>query len=267
MRRIAFVACAVVLGAVGVSCIPAAPPPPAYQPPVVAGISQSPDPAVPGEPVTVSVEVVDDQAVSDVALQRVIVPSGAVFPGPMPCDDEIVQSGEVGRATVELTCDVPSFASNGTWKVEVRIYDRPEQEPGGYGYVGMQTVIPFVVAGGTDDASAPWVLDWSVEPEDVRGDAPFTLTMRLRDDAPLVVPPSSFGLRNFTKFGSNWSMYGCSEPTFTPVTATESIATTQCGPLYNFNPGIAEPGWYVAYWPVGDALGHLGKFEMWLEVH
>jgi hypothetical protein len=259
----------VVLAAVGASCIPATPPPPPlYQVPVVRGVTASPAPAVPGQPVTVSVDVVDDEAVSHVQISRVLIPSGVTLLGPPPCTSAILPGVEVGHATVELTCDVPTPASNGTWNVEVRILDWPGPDAAvpGTSYPGLETLIPFEVGGGVDDRTPPQIVEWKVEPVPVRADTPITLTMRLHDDVSVVDPPAAYGSRAFGKVGAPWSAFRCGPQTITAVSATESIVTSTCSPVYQGVPGAIEPGRYVADMPVADALGNWETTELSFEV-
>jgi hypothetical protein len=267
VRRIALVACAVVLGAVGAACIPESPPPPLYQVPVVQGVSSSPDPARPGEPVTISVDVVDDETVSDVDIYGVIVPSGATLPGVPPCTTAIQPGAEAGHATVDITCDVPAYASNGTWKLDVRFFDRPEPGPGepSYAYTGLRTTVPFVVAGGTDDTSPPLVLDWSTDPAVVRHDAPFTLTLHLEDQAPIVASPNPFGAYDFVKPFATQSRFACAQPSLTVLSPTEGEVRITCTPSHYGVLGVAEVGPHRGIVPLGDALGHQGSVELWID--
>lgn len=267
MRRIALMCCVAVLGALGVACIPATPAPSAYLPPVVQGIAQSPDPAGPGDTVTVSVDVLDDEVISDVDVFAVRAPSGATLPGVPPCTADLVPGAEPGRATVELACAVPTYASSGTWTIDVRILDRPEPGPTDplYSYEGLRTLVPFRVAGGTDDTAPPRLLGWSTDPGVVRHDAPFALTLRLEDQAPLQLSPNPYGYYDFVKPFATNSRFACGQPSLVVVSPTVSEITVTCTPSNYGVTGTAELGPHRAIVPVGDALGHEGTVEIWVE--
>ncbi len=262
MRRFVSAACVVVLAAVGASCIPASPPPPGYIRPIVAGSRAEPSPVPAGSQVVVSLDVLEDEEVTGVTIYGLRTPDNTDLKGPAPCTSAIVPTGEAGNATVAVTCDVPTYATNGTWVVELGISDRL---PEGWSATSVSAEAPFEVTGGTDDHGAPRLLEWSVSPSPVRADGPFTFSMRVEDDAPFVVPPSSYGHNDFYKFAATHSVFYCDDPTVTVVSATETVITQSCAPSVYSTPGPAEPGWYVANMPVGDALGHLGKYELWFE--
>ena len=261
MKRLGLIACVAMVAAVGAGCIPAASPPPLYQAPVIDQMRVDPDPAVAGAPVTISLDVIDDEIVSDVAIHRLVVPTGVVLPGPNPCASEIVQGPVAGHATVDITCDLPPYALNGRWELDLTIYDRAQS---GFAYVGLRTQISFDVAGGNEDRSAPQMVSWQTTPSEVRNDAPFTLTMQLIDESPLIHPVSAnYG---FFKFGTPSSAFNCERPVLTPVSATETTLTTTCSPSNYYVAGTSELGWHIGRIPVTDALGNAGQYELWVDV-
>ncbi len=260
MKRLGFVACVVVLAAIAAGCIPAPPPPPLYQPPAIDRVTIDPDPAVAGAPVTISLDVVEDEVVSDVAIHRLVVPTGVVLPGPNPCTPEIAPGDVTGHFTVDITCDLPSYALNGTWELDLTIYDRAEA---GFAYIGLHTQVSFDVAGGNEDRAVPRMVSWQTSPSEVRHDAPFTLTMQLVDDSPLIDPANlSYG---FSKFGTPSSAFTCERPVLTPTSATETTLTTTCSPSNYYVAGPSELGWHIGRIPVSDALGNAGQYELWVE--
>lgn len=252
MRRRVAVLAAVVVMTAATACIPELPPPPAYQPPVITGISVSPQPAHPGDVVTIVLDVADDEVISDVDVPNAYVPDGPGLNTIMQlCTDSIAPTGTAGNATVTLTCALPSYASNGTWKVDVRVFDRATPN---YAYTGTRAQIPFEVTGGADDRSAPSLLDYSTDPAAPSHTAPFTLTFRLEDQAGARVSASPI-----FKMLLNGDRYvNCGSPAYTQVDATTVQVVMTC------TPGWAEPGIYRGPVPVVDGLNHQGSVEMFV---
>ena len=189
------------------------------------------------------------------------------MPGVPPCSTATEPGAGPGRTTVRFTCDVPAYASNGTWSLDVRFLDRPEPGEGEpyYSYQGLRTLIPFEVAGGTDDSVPPRLVDAWTSPTTVQHDAPFQLTMRLQDDAPVLLSPNPYGYYDFVKPFATNSRFACGQPALTVLSPTESELTVTCTPSNFGVVGVAEIGPHRGLVPVGDALGHQGTVELWID--
>ena len=61
-------------------------------------------------------------------------------------------------------------------------------------------------------------------------------------------------------------MFWCTNPTLTPVSATEVDVVATCTPSNYNQPGRSEPGLHLSFMPVQDALGHEGTAEMSVDV-
>lgn len=265
MRRVALGGIAFVMAAVLTGC--PSPLPPGYQPPVVESVDISPQPAQPGDTLTVSIEARDDMAITGAGPRLLFTPSGTSLSGREHCTSESSSLGDpVDRRhmLITVTCTVPDFASNGTWQIEMLIGDGT---PPTANWPGLTTRIPFEVVGGTDDRVPPQLVHYEIEPAVVDQETTFTLTMRLRDEAlPLTVGNNVSGWFDFAKLFSDNSRFTCKFPSITPVSPTEVDVAIDCVPN-NFNlPGRAEPGVHRAYMPVSDSLGHKGNIEMFVDV-
>lgn len=263
MRRVGSVLGVVAVMALA-ACTPLPPPAPGYQRPVVDSVVVSPEPARPGDTVTLTLEVSDDEIVSSVALGQLKTPGNRVLPGPSPCAADLTTQELPGRATVTITCDVPTFATNGTWTLDLRIYDRASSS---YQYSGLKTLVQFEVVDGLTDASAPKLVEYSTSPAVIDQETVFDLTIRVRDQAlPIKFGASSTPSMTFSKVVAPHSVLRCGSAVVSPVSATEVDLAFRCTPGNYNSTGRSEPGLHRGPLPVTDALGNEGYLEMFIDV-
>lgn len=262
MGRVRVVGAVVALAALATGCPET---PPGYSPPKVVAVEVSPQPAAPGGVLTVRLDVGDDEGVTNGVVQSLTTPSSTVLRGRNSCDvgRDLLDGPTLVRLTVE--CPVPTFASNGTWYVEVRINDGAPP----LNYPGSTIQVPFEVTGGSDDRRAPQLLSYRTEPAVVRQHTAFTLTMRFRDESlPVAMGPTgNVAAFWFGKAFSPNSAFACHRATYTPLSATDVDVSIECRPTYYNVAAPVEVGTYRASPTVRDALGHEGHVEMTVEVH
>lgn len=239
-------------------------PPPGYRPPSVESTQIAPSPARPGDTLTFVLDVRDDQALTAVVPRYLITPSGRSLSVFGACPTEMEPQGSFTQVLVTVTCEIPPYASNGTWQLELFLNDSnyPTQD-----YPGRVTRIPFEVVDGNDDRRPPQLVEYRIEPAVVDQETTFTVTVRLRDEAlPLTVGDTGSGSFNFTKLFAQNSTFWCRNPTYTPVSATEVDVSAQCTPSNYYNPGRSEPGLHLSFMNARDALGHETDIEMYVDV-
>ena len=264
MKRSRAVALAVMSVAVVSACQPPPPPLPAeYRPPVVESVHVTPEPAAPGDVVTITMDVRDDVEITRANVGIAIVPSGVELP-PLPriCSAGLEQGEDRTRAVVTITCEVPTFASNGEWTVPVHIVDG--KNGGIYDNPGLQTTVTFQVAGGSDDSSPPTMTSFRTDPAVLRQDTVFTLTMRVVDESPpLLAHNGSYSDSVwFRKLWAASSTLRCTGLSYAPVSSTEVDVSWTCSPT----PGSTELGPHAADITVRDALGHSREFRLQVDV-
>jgi len=259
MRRVAATFVGVLVVTVLAACHPAPTPPPLYQPPVIESVAASPDPAVPGEDVTLTLVTSDDEGVTAVILGDLITPAGKKLPGPRPCTSAIHPGVAPGGALVLVTCSLPAFASNGTWHIEVTLTDRPAGADGHYPGLRDRR-IPFEVVGGVDDRSGPKLLEIRTDPERPVRTAPFDLTLRVEDQA----SPAAFVYTTFwMQMPFHDSNAQCSKPRAELVSPTVTDVTITCTP----DPRWAQSGYHRTMPTVRDALGNERNHEVVIYLH
>jgi hypothetical protein len=91
------------------------------------------------------------------------------------------RGADVTRATITVTCIVPTIANNGTWQAFATVLD--SAGAAGYSYPGTGVTLPFTVTGGSDDHSPPQLVSSSTNPTTIHPDTPFTLTMVFTDQS------------------------------------------------------------------------------------
>ncbi len=228
------------------------PPPAGYRPPTVDSIEVTPQPVQPGDTVTMVLDVRDDFGLTTAFGRDLTTPSGSQLPDMGRCSTELAPQAGMTHVLVTVTCEVPDYASNGTWRLEVRLLDSSPPVL----YPGTTRVIPFEVTGGTEDRRGPELVSHSVEPTVVDQETTFVLTARLRDEAlPVRIGSGGDGTINFAKLFAQNSMFTCRNAAFAPVSATEVDVTISCSPSNFYNPGRAEPGLHLGRVIMRDALG------------
>ena len=267
-----------VAGASSVACIPATPPPPSYQVPVVDAVTTTPASPHPGDVVTIALQVHDDQIISSVDVHGLKVPSGVAYPVSTACTSVLTPGIDAMHATVTLTCALPTFASNGTWQADLTIYDVAEP---GFAYAGLHTFPSFEGTGGVDDRSAPTLVNYQTTPTVIGQTTEFTLTMRVHDDAPVTLPYVGYvtipevgpfvAVPDYVfrkPFSDSRSEFDCHDPVYTTaLPTTDTVITQTCTPSSPGAPGVADTGIYRAQMPLMDGLGQADTAEMYLLVN
>lgn len=262
MRRASLAAIVSVMAAVLTACPPQ--PPSGYQAPTIESIHVSPQPARPGDTLTVRIEARDDEAVTGVGVAWMNTPSSRLVGYGLctPTVDPVGDPTDRTHVIITITCPVPTVASNGTWSLEVNVGD---SYPPALIYPGRDVRIPFEVVDGSDDREPPRLLSYDIEPEVVDQETTFTVTMRLFDEAmPIRVGPgiASFG---FGKPFSN-SRFSCHGISSAQISPTELEIVAECEPQLGIVKGRAEAGLHRSRPEVRDALGHEGHIEMTVDV-
>lgn len=239
-------------------------PPPGYSPPRVDSVQVSPQPAHPGDTVTILIEASDDQGIASGVPNLFTTPSGTRLNALGVCTSERTpHDDDPTNALLTVTCPVPTYASNGTWHVNVHINDGAPLD----NYPGTDAQIPFVVTGGSDDYQAPQLVSYNTEPAVVDQTTTFTLAVRLSDESlPLRIGYEGNGSFQFTKIFDPASRFSCGDPTITPVTATVVDIVVACVPSYSSTLGRAAVGLHRTFMGVEDVLGHEGTVEMYVDV-
>lgn len=256
-RRVIGGVLGLLLATVATACPPAPSPPPAYKAPTIDSVVASPSPAQPGDDVTLVVATSDDEGVTGVTLHKVITPSGSTLPGRIPCSSEMAPGAGVGDVMITVTCALPTFASNGTWRVELSLSDRPVGQ-NNYAYPGLRNRrISFEVAGGADDRSGPKLLEWHTDPAQPVRDRPFDVTLRFEDQA----APAVFDGLGFQVPLHTWSI-DCKNPVVDQVAPTITEMTVTCIP----DPRSSQLGLHRGVAHAVDQLGQARMHEIWINV-
>lgn len=237
-------------------------PPPGYRPPTIESVQVSPQPAHPGDTVSLLIEARDDQAVVSGVPQLLITPTGTRLDA-NGCTSEQAPLDGVIHVLITITCPVPAFASNGTWHLQIRVNDGAPLD----NYPGLTRQIPFEVAGGSHDRTPPQLVSSTIAPATVDQETTFTLTMRLHDESlPLSVGQPGSSTFFFTKPFAPNSAFICNNASYTPVSSTDVDVVVTCTPT-NYNvAGRSEPGLHVAHMAARDALAQEGTIEMSVDV-
>jgi hypothetical protein len=261
MRRAGVAAFAVAMMVVLAGC--PTPPPAGYQPPRVESVEVTPSTAAPGETVVAVIDVRDDQGITSAGPRLLTTPSGTTLTERDHCSSEMAPQDSMTHVLVTVTCTVPSFASNGSWRLEVLIHDTtpPLLQP------GITAPVEFEVTGGLDDGTGPVLVSHSTQPAVVDQETTFVLSARLRDDAlPLAVGQARDGRIYFAKLFAQNSMFTCKDPVYTPVSTTEVDLTISCTPSNYSAPGRSEPGVHLARVIMVDALNQVSFDDIIIDV-
>jgi hypothetical protein len=266
VRRLAIVGFAVGLTA-GLTACPG--PSPTYQPPTVESIQVSPNPAAPGQTVTVVIDAHDDVAVTGATPNLVTTPNGARRSGSsLSCTAEGTPQEDQRHVVFAARCTVPTLALNGTWHLQIHLSDGPADPPPGWSPPdGTDVTAAFEVAGGSDDRDAPRLTDSHTTPTMIDQETTFSVTMRLGDAS---LPAADGILRTgsfeFAKLGASNSKFWCSDSTFHAASALEVDVTATCRPSNFGVAGRSETGMHRAVVPVIDALDNVGGVELFIDV-
>lgn len=237
-----------ILGALAGCITPTAP-----APATVDSVEVSPQPAGPGDTVTVRIEASHPEVVYNGVPVALVNPQGSRV-GAEICIPTIEHAGDdLTHATITIACALPELVSNGTWTLSYRLNyfpptDYPFQAP-----PPPPSTVTFEVVGGSDDVSPPTLVSYSVSPEVVDRAAPFTVTARVRDDSPMILGVwNSPNSKNITFAGSSFSKT-CRNGTLTPVSATEADVVYSCDGGW-IGPVGPLTGRVTGYLSVRDAL-------------
>lgn len=218
--------CVVVLAMLGAlaGCIT----PPAPAPPTVDSVEVSPQPARPGDTVSIRIEASHSVAVVNGVPVALVSPQGSGV-GVDDCSSTLEHPGEdLTRATITIDCVLPELVSNGTWTLSYRLNSSPPTDSPFQAPPPRPFTVTFEVVGGSDDVSPPTLVSYGTSPEVVTRGTPFTVTARVRDDSPMFLgiwnAPNS---RNLT-FGSSSYSNTCYDGTLTPVSANEAEVVFSC---------------------------------------
>ena len=240
-------------------------PPPASPAPTIHSVEVSPQPAGPGDTVSVRIEASHPTAVYNGIPLALTNPQGSAVPVD-DCSWTIEHQGDdQTQATITIACALPTLVSNGTWTLTYRVNyypltDYPFQAP-----PPPPSTVTFEVAGGSDDVSPPTLESYSVSPEVVTRSTPFTVTARVRDDSGIV-----FGIwnlpnsENITFSGSSFSKT-CRDGTSTPVSATEADVVFGCEGGW-IGPVGPMTGQFTGTLVVQDALYNTARLPLTVEV-
>jgi len=261
MRRIGLVGM-IALMALGLTACPTAPPA-GYSPPKIQNVQITPDPVQPGESLTMVLDTIDDRGVTYGFGRTLYTPTGTRLSVQGQCTNDTAPQGDFRHVLITVTCPIPEFASNGTWRLEVRVNDGSPQE----NLPGLVQQIPFEITGGSDDRTPPQLVQYEISPTTIDQETPFTLTARLRDESGVTIGQVQGGSYfQFYKPFSPHSVFGCGTPVYTPVSETDVDVTLTCTPSNYGVGGRSEPGLHVANMPVYDALQQQGTVYMAVEV-
>ena len=215
------------LGALAGCITPSAPPSPA----TVDSVEISPQPAVPGDTVTVRIEASHDVAVRNGKPVALATPQGSDV-GVENCSSSLEHPGEdLTHATITIACALPALVSNGTWTLSYRLNYSvattdnpfPVQAP-----PPPPSTVTFEVVGGSDDVSPPTLVSYHTSPEVVTRGTPFTVTARVRDDSAIFLGVWNAPNSKYLTFSSSHYSNTCSQGTLTPVSATEADVVYIC---------------------------------------
>lgn len=203
--------------------------PPAPAPPNVESVTISPQPAHPGDTVTVRIEASHDVAVWNGVPLALVNPQGSGV-GVGNCSSTIERPGDdLTHATITIACTLPELVSNGTWTLAYRLNYTPPTDSPFEAPPPPPSTVTFEVVGGSDDVSPPTLVSYHTSPEVITRGTPFTVTARVRDDSPPLLlgvwgSPTS---QDITFSGSGFSNT-CRGGTLAPVSATEADVVFSC---------------------------------------
>lgn len=270
MRRVGF-GLLLVMAVVGLAgCID--PPPAGYQAPVAGAVTVSPEVVEPGDVATITIDLSDDQEYLRARFETVYTPRGIELPsGKGACTSALVAADDPRTGVLTLTCNVPTYASNGTWQAEVTVWDTPPvMTDAPFQFIGKKTFrFPFEVTGGADDDAGPTRLGYSTSPTELHTDSAFTLSITLEDQASPAAIDYGIGLlgsRNTAfAFAKPWSdsRFVCKDATYVSESDTVTTATLSCERL---DLGTKQIGDHRADITFRDALGNPRTYEYWITI-
>lgn len=216
------------------------PPPTGWTPPEVQSIVVAPAEVVAGTDFTVTATATDDKIVQGVSfLLYTGAPGVLATPRWLACEQAPFVPAQT--VVVELRCEMPDYAPNGSWNVAVGAVDG-EYSPPPPASAGSK-VQNFTVTGGANDYQAPVVGPLVLDPSPPVAGIPFTITIdvsddRLRgDDGGTYATPSTQTNPTF-----------CPQQSKTPTSATSLRYVYAC-------PGLVA-GTYLVTHPYFDLAGN-----------
>ncbi len=213
------------LGALAGCITPEAPPPS----PKVDSVEVSPQPAHPGDTVSVRIEASHTSTIFNGVPLTLVNPQGSSV-SLEGCSSTLEHPGDdLTQATITIACVLPALVSNGTWTLGYRLnYTVPTFYPLGAPPPPRPHTVTFEVVGGSDDVSPPTLVSFHTSPEVITRGTPFTATARVHDDAPIVLGVWNAPNSANVTFDSSGYSNSCGEATLTPVSATEAEVVVSC---------------------------------------
>jgi len=231
------------VGLVLVACQPPQPPS-GYVQPVIDSVSVSPSTVVAGSTVQVTVRAHDDETIRAVQHDGFVLPQNTALPyDPSTCSAYTLVPDGPGAVVATATCTIPSYATNGTWRVRFTVLDTPS-------YWGMSGTGTFEVVGGTEDVTGPTTESVGYQPAaTVAPDATVVVTARVSDPhGPIALVQGCCPPQLYAGPGV-W--FDCGTPTLVAVSPTAADATLVCTGKATNTPGV-----YSGSFTVSDALGN-----------
>jgi hypothetical protein len=258
MRRV-LVGVLLALAVGGLTGCPAQPPA-GYRSPTVVAVTVSPEAPQPGDVVTITAVLADDEYLF-VGFETLLTPRNIELPGGGDCTDVFEAAEDRRTGVLTLTCNIPAYASSGTWQAEVTVWDtRPPLTDYPFQFGGVTTFrLPFEVTGGSDDVTGPTRLNYTTSPTELHTDSAFTLSVTLEDQASPPAVDYGRGLLNSPNtafvFAKPWSdsRFVCTDATYTPVSDTVTTVDLACERL---DAGTPQLGDHLAQITFRDALGN-----------
>ena len=180
MRRVVWVVA--ILTFIAASC--GTPPPPRTTGiPLIVSAVVEPATAAVGDTITIDITVLEDVAVTTVLTSYFRGPAGAEVRMRDYCSVGPIQPQGNSLFFIRLTCEVPSFFSNGSWKAWFSVLD------GQYPYP--QGNVTFQVTGGSNDVTGPVMESLTFDPASPVAGTPFSATLVVSDESMPLDNPGS----------------------------------------------------------------------------
>lgn len=154
-------------------CLPA----PSSPKPTVISAELLNSPVVAGEQFTVRVVASHPAGVDIVTGASTVGPTGASLPltqGTCNTATASVTPQPAVETTVDFTCKMPSYATNGEWTLTLWVRSN--------GYQATEVAVPFQLIGGSDDAEPPTIEVVTAPPPVVERGSDFEVGLRVTDE-------------------------------------------------------------------------------------
>ena len=205
-HRVAAVLTLIALAVLG-GCPAEQPPPPSgYLPPTLVSVSTT-SPVLAGNQFRIDVVVQDDEGINNATPPALFGRDGNRMYSNR-CDNWFITHQGTG-ATLNVTCNAPTYMTNGTWTVKFNVED-----VGGYSPLPVTTTID--VSGGSNDTSPPTVDSANVTPMAIHPGESVFVVVRASDpsgpvdfgySAPTFTTSAGYADNNYvtcTTYGYGW---------------------------------------------------------------